>query len=108
MKRFASSVQNTTGQAIDVVAGDQSARAVVEEELEVLRARVEELSDEVWLPCFAHVRHVLSAAQKSKLRDEFNEQTAEVTILRSLPLNIGASPPRRPSNGGQEVCGTSA
>ena len=47
MKRFASSVQHITGQAIDIVAGDQSSKVVVEEELEVLRARVEELSDEV-------------------------------------------------------------
>lgn len=49
MKRFASSVQHITGQTVDVVVGGGSPREVVEEELEVLRAKVEELSDEV---CF--------------------------------------------------------
>ena len=58
MKRFTSSVQHITGQAIDVVAGDQKSRSVVEEELEVLRAKVEELSDEVWLS-LPRVGHVL-------------------------------------------------
>lgn len=47
MKRFASSVQHITGQTVDAVTGDESPKAIVEQELEVLRTKVEELSDEV-------------------------------------------------------------
>ena len=48
LKRFASSVQDITGQEIDVkVPGDRNSRQIVEEELEVLRLKVDELSDEV-------------------------------------------------------------
>ena len=48
MKRFTASVQHITGQELDVkAASDASALDVVEEELDALRSKVEELSDEV-------------------------------------------------------------
>jgi diaphanous 1 len=48
MKRFAASVQHITGQELDVkAASDSDSINVVEEELETLRTKVEELSDEV-------------------------------------------------------------
>ena len=48
MKGFASSVQHITGQQLDVKAASSSdPMAVVEEELELLRLKVDELSDEV-------------------------------------------------------------
>jgi uncharacterized protein YdhG (YjbR/CyaY superfamily) len=45
MKRFAASVQYITGQELEVKAAES--RDIVEQELEDLRSRVEELSDEV-------------------------------------------------------------
>lgn len=48
MKRFASSVEHITGQELDVhPASRGDSLVVVEQELEELRAKVEELSDEV-------------------------------------------------------------
>ena len=72
MKRFATSVQHITGQELEVRAASESPSEVVEEELEALRARVEELNDE-----------------RSELKAEINNKIAEVNTLKSLPLNIG-------------------
>jgi diaphanous 1 len=47
MKKFASSVQHITGQELDVKAASDNDTTIVEQELEELRAKVEELSDEV-------------------------------------------------------------
>lgn len=49
IKQFASSVKGITGQELDVKLAIDGAdsNAIVEEELEVLRAKVDELSDEV-------------------------------------------------------------
>lgn len=47
MKRFALSVHHITGQVIDAGVRDQIPTTSVEEELEALRAKVAELSDEV-------------------------------------------------------------
>ena len=48
MKRFAASVEHITGQELDVrAASEDGSMTVVEEELESLRAKVDELSDEV-------------------------------------------------------------
>ena len=50
MKRFAVSVQHITGQELEVKAlSDTDSMTVVEQELESLRTKVEELSDEVCL-----------------------------------------------------------
>jgi diaphanous 1 len=48
MMRFASSVQHITGQELEVkAASDSESMSVVEQEMEGLRTKVEELSDEV-------------------------------------------------------------
>jgi hypothetical protein len=48
MRRFAASVQHITGQELEVkAASDSDSMSIVEQELEELRAKVEELSDEV-------------------------------------------------------------
>lgn len=48
MKRFATSVEHITGQELEVTTASESASShVVEQELEDLRCKVEELSDEV-------------------------------------------------------------
>ena len=48
LKRFATSVQHITGQEVEVKAlGETSSSDIVEQELESLRLKVEELSDEV-------------------------------------------------------------
>jgi diaphanous 1 len=48
MKRFAASVVHITGQELDVkAASDTASSSIVEEELETLRTKYEELSDEV-------------------------------------------------------------
>lgn len=48
MKRFAKSVQHITGQELDVkAASDGDSAHLVELEIEALRAKVNELSDEV-------------------------------------------------------------
>lgn len=48
MMRFVDSVQHITGQELEVkAASDSGSMVVVEQEMETLRAKVEELSDEV-------------------------------------------------------------
>ena len=48
LKRFATSVQHITGQEIEVKSpGESDSRDIIEQELEALRLRVDELSDEV-------------------------------------------------------------
>jgi hypothetical protein len=48
MKRFANSVQHITGQELEVMsASDSDSMTVVEQEMEALRAQVDELSEEV-------------------------------------------------------------
>jgi hypothetical protein len=50
LKKFAVSVQHITGQELEVrAASDSNSRDIVEQELEELRIKVEELSDEVSL-----------------------------------------------------------
>ena len=49
MKRFISSVQHITGQSLDVVTEEQIAVPEIAEELESLRTRVDDLTDEVCL-----------------------------------------------------------
>jgi diaphanous 1 len=48
MKRFAASVQHITGQELEVrTMSETGSMTIVEQELEELRMKVEELSDEV-------------------------------------------------------------
>lgn len=48
MKRFANSVQHITGQELEVkAASDTDSMSIVEQEMEALRTKVDELSEEV-------------------------------------------------------------
>jgi diaphanous 1 len=48
LKRFATSVQHITGQELEVkAASDNNQLNIIEQELEALRTKVEELNDEV-------------------------------------------------------------
>ncbi|KAJ8462763.1 hypothetical protein ONZ45_g17814 [Pleurotus djamor] len=84
MKKFAASVQHITGQEIEVKAVSDAISVHVTEEIETLRAQVEDLSEE-----------------RERLRDELNQQVAEVQTLKSLPLNI-AVPHAKGGKGGPE------
>jgi hypothetical protein len=65
MTRFAASVQHITGQELDVKAASDS-DSIVEQELEALRTKVEELSDEVSvhkvIPSQSHQYHSADGA----------------------------------------------
>ena len=49
MKRFAASVVHITGQELEVKAASESPSSTIVEELESLRTKYEELSDEVMI-----------------------------------------------------------
>ncbi|GLB34079.1 putative diaphanous FH3 domain contatinign protein [Lyophyllum shimeji] len=70
IKRFAASVQHITGQELEVKAASES-DSFIEQELEELRSKVEELSDE-----------------RTELRNELNQKVAEINTLKSLPLGL--------------------
>ncbi|PPQ71093.1 hypothetical protein CVT24_009844, partial [Panaeolus cyanescens] len=86
LKRFATSVQHITGQEVEVKPANESdALEVVEQELEALRVKVEELSDE-----------------RTELRKELNQQMAEMNALKSLPLGIPVPSSNAPRKAGSE------
>lgn len=93
MKRFAASVQHITGQELDVKAVSDS-DSIVELELEALRSKVEELSDEVSISARITIKknlNLITSVQRTKLRNDLNQQIAEVNTLKSLPLGIQAA-----------------
>ncbi|GAA5950997.1 hypothetical protein JCM3765_004650 [Sporobolomyces pararoseus] len=88
MKQYLSSVQHIVGQQAIIRASRIADTAAVPtsfiEELETLRAKVDELSEE-----------------RTALKAELNEQIAEVNILRALPVDRNIEPgetsPRSPT-----------
>ncbi len=102
MKRFVASVSHITGQELEVKAASESDH-IVEEELESLRTKVEELSDEVHtIRVFLPSNKQRFVSQRTKLKNELNQQIAEMNALKSLPL--GGSQGKPPGKGGPEVC----
>ena len=83
---FSSSVEYVTGQSIDLKVSSQDRDAVIEEELEVLRSKVGELTDEVGLHLLSTVpgTDVTSDVKRNKLRSEVDQQTTEINTLQSL------------------------
>ena len=83
---FSSSVEYVTGQSIDLKISSQDHGAVIEEELESLRSKVHELTDEVGPCLFSPVPGIdaTSDFKRNKLRSEVNQQTAEINTLQSL------------------------
>lgn len=99
MKRFAASVQHITGQPLDVKSiKNHGLMDGVEEEMEALRVQVDILSDEVCLHICMTIRqfHVNSSSQRTELRNELNQQIAELNTLKSLPLGIPIPNSRNP------------
>ncbi|TCD69208.1 hypothetical protein EIP91_008311, partial [Steccherinum ochraceum] len=68
---FGQSIQYLTGMDLEAKASTEGHDAVIEEEIESLRAQIDELSQE-----------------RSALRDEMSQQTAEITTLRALTSSI--------------------
>lgn len=101
---FSSSVEDVTGQSVDLKVSPQDNDAVVEEELESLRSKVGELTDEVGPSLWSSVpsTHAASGFKRNKLRSEVDQQTAEINTLQSLTK---VPVPAQKSSGkpGQEV-----
>lgn len=103
MRQYLSSVQHIVGQQAVVRASKGADTASVPtsflEELEALRKKVEELSDEVSDQCFMALQetsaHTIFASQRVKLRSELNEQIAETNVLRALPSGRSPELPRK-------------
>ncbi|KAJ7167544.1 armadillo-type protein [Mycena filopes] len=86
MKRFTASVVHITGKELDVTAvSSNGSSSIVEQELEALRTKYEELSDE-----------------RTQLRDKLTQQIAEMNTLKSLPLNIPVPQAKSTGKAGSE------
>jgi diaphanous 1 len=83
---------------MDVRTSSKEGDDLLRKEAEALRAQVEELSDEVCFFFFPWT-HLLISSKRTKLRNELNEQIAEITTLKALPLSI--SGPKSPGKGEQ-------
>lgn len=106
LKRFAASVQHITGQEVEVKEARENASInIMEQELELLRAKVDELTDEVTCLCLHMniVLIVLRISQRKELRNELSQQLAEVNTLKTLPLGIPVHNPSNVRKPGPEV-----
>ena len=104
MKRFAASVQHITGQELEVkAASDTNSMTIVEQQLEELRSQVEELSDEVGIALNITICILNLCIQRTELRNELNQQIAEINTLKSLPLSLPV-PNNKGAGKGGEVC----
>jgi len=101
---FSSSVEYVTGQSIDLKVSSQDRDGVIEEELEVLRSKVDELTDEVGSYSLSAVpgTDVTSDIKRNKLRSEVDQQTAEINTLQSL-TKVPAPVQKNSGKPGQEV-----
>ena len=100
---FSSSVEYVTGQSIDIKVSSQDHDAVTEE-LESLRSKVYELTDEVGPRLFSSFPSVdtTSGLKRNKLRSEVDQQTAEINTLQSL-TKVPASTQKSSGKPAQEV-----
>jgi diaphanous 1 len=101
---FSSSVEYVTGQSIDLKVSSQVHDIVIEEELESLRSKVDELTDEVGTPLLSSVPGTDAASdfKRNKLRGEVDQQTAEINTLQSL-TNVPAPIQKNSGKPGKEV-----
>ena len=104
MLDFSSSVEYVTGQTIDLKASSQDHDATIKEELESLRSKVDELTDEVGPSALSlvHVTDRFSGFKRSKLRSEVDQQIAEINTLQSL-TKVPAPMQKNSGKPGQEV-----
>jgi len=88
-------VQHIVGSAGSLSVSSESLKT--EEELDNLRNRVDELTDEVRLYKIAGAYLLIFdpvILQRAKLRDEIRNQVAEINTLKALPLTVpGADQP---------------
>ena len=92
-----------TGQSIDVKVSPQDHDTVVEEELESLRSKVTELTDEVRLSLWSFPgTDAASDLKRNKLHSEVDQQTAEINTLKSL-TKVPAPLQKNSGKPGQEV-----
>lgn len=77
----------------------------MEQELELLRAKVDELTDEVTSLCLHRniVLIILRISQRKELRNELSDQLAEVNTLKTLPLDMPIHNPSNVRKPGPEV-----
>ena len=100
---FSSSVEYVTRQSIDL--GDsQDHDAATKEELESLRSKVDELTDEVSPSLLSPVPNTDAAPdfKRGKLRSEIDQRTAEINTLQSL-AKVPAPTQKNSGKPGQEV-----
>lgn len=95
-----------TGQSIDLKVSSQDHNAVLEEELEFLRSKVDELTEEVYSSSSSSAAstNTTSDFQRNKLRREVDQQTAEINTLQSL-TKLPAPMQKNSGKPGQEVNG---
>ena len=93
-----------TRQSIDFKISSQDCDATIEEELESLRSKVDELTDEVGACLLSAVPGVdaTSDFKRDKLRSEVDQQAAEINTLQSL-TKVPAPMQRNSGKPGQEV-----
>ncbi|KAJ3532310.1 hypothetical protein NM688_g7443 [Phlebia brevispora] len=84
VKQFTESIQHIVHDADKVIAsgGPQS---LIEDELDSLRSKIDQLTEE-----------------RSRLRDEIEQQAVELKTLRSLPPSVGPSPAKPYARNGAE------
>lgn len=106
LQRFAESVQHVTGQVVDVRLASDTDHSLLQEEIDHLRTTVDKLSDEVRLSAAtSSCKRLTSAvlcAQRSQLRNELDQQVAELNTLKSVP-SVPASIGRGAGRGNPEV-----
>ena len=101
---FSSSVEHVTRQFIDLGVSSQDHDAATKEELESLRSKVDELTEEVgqFLLSSVPTTDAPPDLKRGKLRSEIDQRTAEINTLQSLAK--GPSPVQKGSGKpGQEV-----
>ncbi|THG96218.1 hypothetical protein EW026_g5579, partial [Hermanssonia centrifuga] len=85
VKQFADSVRHITGQSLEAGTAQDGQNLIVGEELDSLRMRVDELSEE-----------------RSRLQNELSQQVAELSTLRTLPLSVTSPTLRNQGKGNGE------
>jgi hypothetical protein len=93
-----------TGQPVDLETSSQDHDAAIEEELEILRSKVDQLSNEVgsFLLSLLPAINVISDLKRDSLRREVNQQAAEINTLQCL-AKVPTPTQKNSGKPGQEV-----
>ena len=93
--QFADSVRHITGQNLEATVASEGRDADLREELEILRSRLDELTEEVSNYLGLNGDPLTSVGQCKRLQDEVLNQAAELNILRALPSNVHSKTPTK-------------